>query len=245
MPIHDWTKIPAGGFHTFRKDWTVELKRRLNRGVLPPGYSAFTELRVDGWEPDVVAIGADGAERTGGVAVATAPPRAKQMSRIRTDAAKYAQRANSISIREEFCPVVAVIEVVSPVNKVRKRSVREFVTKVVDFLSRGVNVVIVNLFPPTPRDPDGLHAMIWAELTDEPFDLRPPDKPLTVASYETGNGFAAYVDPVAVGDELPETPLFLAPGWYVSLPLESTYCASWAETPQPIKAIVEPGRITA
>ena len=41
----------------------------------------------------------------------------------------------------------------------------------------------------------------------------------------------AYVDSLAVGDPLPDAPLFLAPGWYVNVPLEQTYMASWDVTP--------------
>ena len=35
MPIHDWTRVPAGIYHDFHRGWTVEIRRRLNRGVLP------------------------------------------------------------------------------------------------------------------------------------------------------------------------------------------------------------------
>ena len=35
MPIHDWTRITGGGFHSFYQDWTIEINRTLNRGLLP------------------------------------------------------------------------------------------------------------------------------------------------------------------------------------------------------------------
>jgi hypothetical protein len=56
MPIHDWTRISPGGFHTFHQDWTIEIGRTLNRGLLPSGYAALTGLRVEGWEPHIAAI---------------------------------------------------------------------------------------------------------------------------------------------------------------------------------------------
>ena len=59
------------------------------------------------------------------------------------------------------------------------------------------------------------------------------------AAAEMYQPVTAYVDPVAVGDPLPDAHLFLAPGWYVNVPLETTYQASWAETPQPIRERVE------
>ena len=35
MPIHDWTRVDAGLFHDFHQDWTIELSRSLNAGLLP------------------------------------------------------------------------------------------------------------------------------------------------------------------------------------------------------------------
>jgi hypothetical protein len=240
MPIHDWTRITPGGFHTFHQDWTIEINRTLNRGLLPPGYTAFTDLRVNGWEPDVVAIQSSPSPRSGGIAVATAPPVAKQIARVETDSAAYARKANRIAIRHEFGNVVAIIEVVSPGNKDSAHAIRSFRAKAVEFLQTGVNLVVIDLFPPTPRDPNGIHEVIWRELTDEPFDPRPVDKPLTVASFDASDSLTAYVDPVAVGDRLPDAPLFLAAGWYINIPLEATYMASWAETPRLIRDLVEP-----
>ena len=51
MPIHDWTRVDAGLYHTFHQVWTVELLFALNEGVLPPGYTALTDLKVEGYEP--------------------------------------------------------------------------------------------------------------------------------------------------------------------------------------------------
>jgi hypothetical protein len=35
-----------------------------------------------------------------------------------------------------------------------------------------------------------------------------------------------------VGDVLPNMPVFLRPGWYVDVPLESTYQEAWEGTPR-------------
>ena len=240
MPIHDWTRITGGGFHAFHQDWTIEISRTLNRGLLPDGYSALTDMRVNGWEPDVVAIQGDGHPPSGGVAIADAPPRARQVRRAESELAAYARKANRIAVRHEYGHVVAIIEVVSPGNKDSKHAIESFTAKAVEFLQHGVNLLIIDLFPPTVRDPDGLHRVIWSELTDEPFDPRPPNKPLTVASYNASPDLVAYVDPVAVGDALPDAPLFLAPGWYVNVPLEKTYLVSWSEAPSLIRDRVAP-----
>jgi hypothetical protein len=240
MPIHDWTRVDAGTFHHFHQDWTIEICRTLNRGLLPPDYLAMTEQRVEATEPDVIAVRAGAPAAPGGLAVADAPPRSRQVARVESDAEVYARRANRIVVRHQLGPVVAVIEVASPGNKDSRHAIKAFTAKVIDFLRRGVSVVIIDVFPPTPRDPAGIHQLIWDELSGVPFEPRPVDKPLTVASYDVGNGLTAYVDPLAVGDPWPDAPVFLAPGWYVNIPLEQTYTASWEVTPKRVRDLVAP-----
>ena len=104
--------------------------------------------------------------------------------------------------------------------------VRDFVEKTVQFLREGIHVLLVDLFPPTPRDPQGLHKVIWDEIGDEPFEF-PPGKDRTLVSYETADDRIAYIEPVAVGDRLRDMPLFLSRGSHVPVPLESTYLATW------------------
>ena len=239
MPIHDWTRVKSGTFHDFHQDWTIEIRRTLNRGILPPGYFAMAEKRVTDPEPDVVALQLRTYDSPGGLAVAEAPPRVRQSARKQTERGIYARKGNRIAIHHDLGSVVAMIEVVSPGNKDSVNALRAFTGKVVDFIHRGIGFVVIDLFPPTARDPDGIHQAIWDELVGEPFEARPADKPLTVASYDSAGDLTAYVDPVAVGDPLPDAPLFLAPGWYVNIPLETTYATSWEVTPKPIRDLVE------
>ena len=119
-----------------------------------------------------------------------------------------------MAIRHRLGDLVAVIEVVSPGNKSSRAAIRSFVDKAVAFLRQGVHLLIIDLFPPTARDPQGIHKLIWDEILEEPFEL-PADKPLTLAAYSAGAVKAAYVEPVAVGDVLPEMPVFLDPDRYV------------------------------
>ena len=91
--------------------------------------------------------------------------------------------------------------------------------------------------PPSPRDPQGIHKAIWDEFTDEPFEL-PADKPLTLVAYQASPEITAYVEPVAVGDALPDMPLFLDDDFYVNLPLEATYAATWNVLPKELKALL-------
>lgn len=242
MPIHDWTRVASGTFHDFHQDWTIEIRRTLNAGVLPPGYFAMADQRVTGPEPDVVTLQlrppGENPTRVGGTAVAERLPQVRQSASI--EASIYARKANRITIRHQLGRVVALIEVVSPGNKDSRSALASFVARAVEFLRNGIHLVIVDLFPPTPRDPEGIHRAIWDELTDEPFAARPDDKPLTAVSYDAGEQLTAYVEPLAVGDMLPDLPLFLEPGIYVDLPLEATYQRSWSVLPEIIRELVAP-----
>ena len=40
MPVHDWTKVDVGTFHSFHNAWITHLMGKLNGGVLPEGYYA-------------------------------------------------------------------------------------------------------------------------------------------------------------------------------------------------------------
>lgn len=240
MPIHDWSRVSAGTFHDFHQDWTIEIRRTLNRGVLPPGYYAMADQRVSGPEPDIVTLRLRGPEPTGGLVVAETPPRLKQAARAETESALYARKANRIAIRHELGRVVAMIEVVSPGNKDSRHAIASFIAKAVDFIRNGIHFLMIDLFPPGPRDLHGLAQAVWDELVGESLGTRPADKPFTVAAYDAGSELTAYVDALAVGDPLPDAPVFLAPGWYVNVPLEQTYMASWDVTPKPIRELVAP-----
>ncbi len=186
MPIHDWTRVDAGIFHDFHQGWTIEIRNALNSGVLPPGYFAMADQRVGGPEPDVVTLKLSEPSSPGGLTVADAPPRSSQRARAESERAIYARKANRLAIRHQLGRVVAIIEIVSPGNKDSKHAIRSFTAKAVDFLSKGINLVVIDLFPPTPRDPEGIHQAISDELVGEPFEARPPDKPLTVAGVRRG-----------------------------------------------------------
>ncbi|MCI0461983.1 MAG: hypothetical protein L0Z62_33955 [Gemmataceae bacterium] len=54
---------------------------------------------------------------------------------------------------------------------------------------------------------------------------------MTCAAYVGGPGAEAFVEQVAVGEALPEMPLFLTPEVYVPVPLEATYQLAWERMP--------------
>jgi hypothetical protein len=241
MPIHDWSRVEAGIFHHFHQAWTIEIATTLNAGRLPDGYFAMAEQIIRGPIPDVVMLQqrrahpASAPER-GGIAVADAPPHARFSTTAKID--PYVAKANQIAIRHRLGRVATVIEIISPGNKSGRHALRSLVDNSIELLSNGINLLVVDLFPPSSRDPQGIHQVIWEKISDEPFEL-PADKPLTIAAYVAGVVTRNYVEPVAIGDLLPDHPIFLDEERYVPAPLESTYMATWAKCPAPVRELVE------
>jgi hypothetical protein len=143
----------------------------------------------------------------------------------------YRRKQSTVTVRHVSGDrVVAVVEVVPPGNKSGRHAFTSFVEKAAEFLERGIHLLVLDLLPPGPRDPHGLHAAVWDEVAGQDF-TPPPDKPLTLAAYESALSIRAYVEPVAVGDDLPDMPLFLLPGGHVPVPLEATYTTAWEAVP--------------
>jgi hypothetical protein len=241
MPVHDWTRVDAGLFHSFHQRWIGALCDALNAGGLPPDYFALAEQSIRGPIPDVLTLrlsSGPGPERgpSPAVTVAARPPRARMIRS--TEVGVYARKADRVTVRHRHGQIVAVVEIVSPGNKASTSELRAFVEKTSDLIQQGVHALVIDLFPPTKRDPQGLHKAIWDEFEDE--DFTPPiDKPLTLASYSAGPIKMAYVEPIAVGDELPDMPLFLDPETYVPAPLEATYRTTWGVFPSALKGLLE------
>lgn len=235
MPIHDWTRVEPGIFHHFHLEWIASIANKLNSGMLPADFYALAEQITGGLGPDVVTLqsprngGTTPSSPSAAVATADAPPQTWYQTRAEIDV--YASKAKIIAIHHTSDHrVIAVIEIVSPGNKNRVPALRRFVEKAAEFIWAGVHLLVIDLFPPSVRDPEGIHKLIWDEVTEKPFNL-PPDKPLTVASYVGGPIPEAYVEPCAVGSPLPNAPLFLSSREYVPVPLESTYQSAWNNVP--------------
>jgi hypothetical protein len=240
MPIHDWTRVDAGLFLAFHQLWISEPCKTLNAGRLPEGYFALAEQILSGPIPDVVTL-----ERLGGngpphaapnLALAATSRRTKFVYRAEID--RNAKKADRIVVRHPHGNGVAVIEIVSPGNKTGRHTILALVEKAVTLMRQGVHLLIIDLFPPGPRDPNELHKLIWDEIQEEPFEL-PPDKPLTLVSYDAGPTAVANVEPVAVGDVLPDMPLFLQPENSIPTPLEETYETSWSVFPAQLRKLLE------
>ena len=251
VTIHDWTRV--GGFwSSFHLKWIGELYEQLNDGLLPEGYYAEAhtggEFRVELDEGDAgTPDGAGGRrffgdvlglhERDAGepaVALAERPP-----------ATRFAEQMppgptpRSVAVRHgSGGRLVSLIEIVSPGNRDGRGKIAAFCDKVEAALRGEVHVLLIDLFPPTPLVPAGLHGAVAARfgLTYDP----PPDEPLCCAAYRSaGEATTSFVEPLAVGAAVPTMPLFLTPDRYVDLPLADSYAAAYRPTPRVYRRLLD------
>jgi hypothetical protein len=221
MPIHDWARVGPGIFHDFHHEWVCTLSRALNGGLLPARFYALIEPAA-GLESRMLALD---EPWEGFTALA--------------EIDQYARKRSRVAVRHSSGDqVVALVEIMSPGNKISRRGLRSFVDKALEFLEAGIHLLVLDLFPPGPHDPQGIHAAIWSELDEGNFHL-PADKPLTLAAYSTARETTAYIEPVAVGDALPDMPLFLGPEVYVSVPLDATYRSAFEAVPKRWRDVLE------
>ncbi len=237
MPAHDWTKVPAGIFHHFHLEWIAAIAHALNHGLLPMEYYALDEQYAGVFGPDVLTLqvpakagrkSRDG-QRNGGTSLLSKP---RHKPTARTEMEHYRARQRTVTVRHvSDDEVVALVEIVSPGNKSHRGRFREFVEKAAAFLDQRVHVSIIDLFPPGRRDPHGIHAAIWEEISGEEYQLPRGKKNRLAASYECGSLVQVYLSYFAVGDRLADLPLFLEAGGCVEIPLEATYKQAFAEVP--------------
>jgi hypothetical protein len=243
MSIHDWTRVEAGIFHHFHHEWITAISNLLNDGLLPDDYYALAEQEAAGFGPDVLTL-KGAAPETGGdlgsgnpSGTLLVPPPVRFTAEIADPF--YRRKKSQIAVRHvSGDEIVAIVEVISPGNKSSRNAFRGVIDKVCQLINYKIHLLLLDLFPPTRRDPHGLHSAVWDEIADEPF-VPPADKPLTLVAYESGLNVRAFVEPVATGDVLPVMPLFLEPGGCVHVPLEATYQDAFSKVPRRWRQVLE------
>jgi hypothetical protein len=241
MPVRDGKNLDVSVFHAFHTAWITHLSETFNGGLLPEGYYALPEQHGGRLIADVLTLQfplpvGSAPRLEGGVAVADVPPRTRHKLSP-SPAARGTRR--SLAIRHvSGHRIVALVEIVSPANKDRSAHVAEFAAKIEMALLQGIHVLLVDLFPPGPHDPQGMHGAVWERFDDEPSTF-PPDEPLTLASYVAGTPPEAYLEFLAVGSPLAEMPLFLNPDRYINTPLETTYQSAYQGMPKFWRDVLE------
>ncbi len=195
MPIHDWTLATAGTYHDFHLKWIAAITDDLNAGKLPPELFAMAEQIIGGPAPDVVTLRdwpdapvarplSSGTQQSGGVATLPEPiaPPATEFSLAAGP--NYVRKKSQIVVKHELGHVISVIELVSPGNKHSQVEIGRLVQKSASLIHEGINLLVIDPFPPTLRDPQGIANLISDEIDascDLPFSA---DRPLVATSFQ-------------------------------------------------------------
>jgi Protein of unknown function (DUF4058) len=244
MPIHDWSRVDAGIFHVFHQRWIGTICDVLNEELLQDDYYALPEQWAGGRNPDVLTLRERTArglpEHTNGRSHGTAiRERPKTTYVVESETAAYLRKKSNVVVRHVSDDrVMALIEIISPGNKSSGNAFKELKNKVIELQRADVNVMLIDLLPRTTRDPRGIHATIWESIAETRVTI-PRKPPLTLVAYETGDVKRGYFEPVAVGQRLPDMPLFLEYGWHVPVPLEKTYTAAYRTVPLRWRKVIE------
>lgn len=244
MPMHDWTKVVSGVFHDFHQTWIIAIKEILNESLLPDGYYALAEQVAEGPIPDVLALeyaerGESGEPAAEPIAVADRQP--KVMYTLEAGQQPYLDKANRVTVfHASGDRAVAYVEIVSPGNKHSEREIVRFLDKCAEAMQNGLHLLIVDPFPPTLRDPKGLHARFWTDYFGQ-FDSPgvTEELPLSLAAYCTGIVPTAYFNPINTSTPMPDMPLYLTPDYFVDVPLEDTYRKAYEGVPDRWKKVIE------
>ncbi len=231
MPLRDHFHPPLSKtipWDRLHGGWPMVIVQALARD-LPPGYLPAPQVHLGSIvEIDVGTFEDDGAARpqpphagNGGVATALwAPPRPAVSGKTHlTLVDEYEVLIYDAELGQRL---VAAVEIISPSNLDRPQSRRNFVSKCVTLLERGVCVVVVDLV--TSR-----HFNLYRDVLDSAGQPSPDGDPTpTYAAVcrvvrRPEPIFEAWDYTLTVGQPLPSLPLWIAEDRAVRLDLEATY----------------------
>lgn len=134
--------------------------------------------------------------------------------------------------REEGHRLVAVVEQTTPLMAARPAELSDFLRRVAARIRLGIHTLVVDIHPPTqeyaPEAFDRLAARIVIE----------GDGPLAVTSFDTTAEVIAHRVRYAVGDDMAEARLRLAPDVCVLLPLQAAYDVAFAGGPPHLRKLL-------
>jgi hypothetical protein len=230
MPLRDHFRPPVSktvSWEGFLAGWPTTVIQRLVE-QLPGEYAAEPRVRLGtnfeaDWSFQRAAI-SDQCGGNGGAGTAFWAPPAPTLA---VDADPTEQYAYEVLIFDQSHErvLVAAIEFVSPGNKDRPQSRREFVAKCAALLTQGVCVSIIDVV--TTR-----HFNLYADLldliavSDPAIGNSPPATYAVTCRGRKVNGtprFESWAYPLPVGQPLPMLPLWLTEELAISLDLEGSY----------------------
>ncbi len=229
MPLRDHFANPdRPTWQPVHGGWPMVIIQHLVR-VLPPRYQVHPKIHVGSFfEIDIGTIDTEPEVEFGnwggggGTATLALPEPAVAVEGDCSDPSEYEVNITDL----EGGKLVAVIELVSPSNKDRPDSRRDFVTKCEAFVNRGVCVTVVDLV--TYRD-FNLYCDLLTAVghTDPTMSANPPRTYAATVRKRwltrRRSKFETWSAPMAVGQPLPMLPVWVGDREWVPLELEATY----------------------
>ena len=148
MPMHDWTRVEAGIYHDFHHEWISEIKRALNRGLLPQDYYALAEQQAAGFGPDVLTLqDITGEDFASGGTATLARTKPKTTHYAQSPAEFHRRKKSSIAVRHVSGDrIVAMIEIISPGNKNNTNAFNAFIQKACELLEHRIHLLLIDPF---------------------------------------------------------------------------------------------------
>ena len=218
MPLHDHFRpplYPSRRWNSFHAGWAMNIATALN-AVLPERYHAEPNVTLV-VEADVAALDRGGDwTPPGGTASIPWPPA------VDTAEVRVFRRMDGLEL-------AAAIELVSEPNKDRPDTRDAFVAKCASYLHAGAGLVVFDAVTVLHAN---LHAALLASL-DAPEGLAPAGD-LYVGAYrpvrrKERSELTVWHAPLALGQPLPDVPLWLRAGPCVRVEMEATYMQTWRD----------------
>lgn len=235
MPLRDHFHPPQSElrhWESFHSRWASAIADYLDSEVLPEGYFAEVQVHIGNRVEVDIATFEDQAHAKTSANSSPGQSQAATKASVwsppvpaMTWPAHFPDRVEVLVFHADAGPtLVSAVELVSPRNKDRPQSRRDFAIKCASALKLGVGLVIVDVV--TNRRAN-LHNEL-AALLDMPAEFHLGDVPQYAASYQpvqskAGAEIRIWHETLALGQPLPELPLPLDKGQSVPLDLEATY----------------------
>ncbi|MBI1927235.1 DUF4058 family protein [Candidatus Poribacteria bacterium] len=209
-------------FHSFHNAWATEIAYDLNR-LLPEGFLAEPNVQLG--RLGEIDVRADEllAENGEPYLITYQPPHATERIPV-----VFPNEPEIFVVNvDQARTTVGVIEIVSPANKDRPQSREIFVSKCLSILSQGIALVIVDIV--TSRS-FNFHNAIVRKLQSKK-KCGSPETPLYCSAYryvsdQKASAIELWWYGLAVGDVLPEVPLYISSEIAVPVRLEQTYVSA-------------------
>ena len=232
MPLRDHFRPPLSHQSSWEEvhgQWPAVIVQKLGK-LLPPQYVAAPRVHLGSQaEIDIAAYdrgdyGSDYPSSVGGLATAVWAP-AKPTFEFETELADFDEYEVRIYDTQRGRHLVAAIELISPANKDRPESRRQFVAKCAELLRQHVSIVLVDLV--TVRDFNLYTEMLeWiGEEREAPSANHQSTYAVSCCWRPRGlkRWLEAWNHPLTIGSPLPTLPLWLSDELAIPLDLEASY----------------------